>query len=127
VNRPEVDIVDALEEFIRDRDHVSMIEIGEFLRSHGVEVEGERSLEIDRNIVLWAGMSDPFIDIMDQLQGRGSVIPTWAGYSTYSMDGRILPLPLANQPPTAGYKKPHWLPVCFRPAEKVTGDRCPPR
>jgi hypothetical protein len=112
--------VDAVVQLVKARDYVSFTEIERLLAQRGVSTQGDVTLTLpDRpSIVLWAGMSDAFFEIMAAvLRGRRiHLIP--ASQLVYLVDGGMLRLPLAKR--VIQYKKPHWLPVTFRygpPAE----------
>lgn len=122
------DILGGLEQFIKDQDWVTMVEIGQFLTGCSIDTKGNLEWGIDDlNLVFWAGMSDEFCDIMAELKDRKTTQMEATNPMTYLIDGAMLSLPLAKRPPRQGYKDPHWAPICFRhkdrlkPKERVDG------
>lgn len=112
---PEAEIIVALEEFIKERDHVSMVEVSRFLEENGVPIKGDLAFVLSEpNIALWAGMSQEFSDVMHSINERGKVTIEPASLLVYLIDGAMLRMPLAKRPPKKGYKETHWAPVCLR-------------
>lgn len=68
----------------------------------------------DNNIVFWTNCSDAFLDAIDQLMDEEKMFMHPAERLTYMIDGVTITMPMAKRPPAGGYKKPHWLPICFR-------------
>jgi hypothetical protein len=64
------------------------------------------------NIILWAGMSRAFVDLLERLQKDKRVFAHVASPLSYLHDGGMLKMPLAKR--AHKYKELHWLPVCLR-------------
>ena len=111
--------VEAVEEFVNTRDNVTFIELQEFLGRKFI-TKGTYSMDIpEHNIIIWAGMSKEFIDIMEQVRVRGNVSIDGTSYFVYLCDGGVLRLPIAKRPSKKRpYKTPHWAPAVLR--RKVT-------
>ncbi len=102
--------------YVRSHDYVSFAELHRILAPH-MGVEGNFALTIpDRpNQILWPGMSEALTDLLNELiqQSRIHVHP--ADWMIYMVDGRVPRMEMGKRPPKdRDYKKPHWLPVCFR-------------
>ena len=112
-------LAEDIAELIQRRKHVSMVEI---MKLAGDEGKGDISLALDYNIVLWGAVSSALADAMDELRQKKLVHPHNVHHLVYLIDGAIMELPIATQPPTTknGYKEPHWFPIVFQP-----GTRCP--
>jgi hypothetical protein len=106
----------AVVTLIYDRDHVTFAEIERRLEGL-LELQGHTMLECPSasNIILWAGMSEPFAAVMQEVQASGLVTMTGTSLLVYLIDGKVWQLPIAKRLPKGGYRKPHWAPVCFRP------------
>ena len=107
-------IRDRIVDFVGGRDWVSFPEIGEFLAEDGIDVKGDISLEIAPNLVVWAGMSHEFADLMRDALKSNRIYPHPSSSLTHLIDGGMLTLPVAKRLPKNGYKKPHWMPTVFR-------------
>ena len=109
------DIIGGLVEYIKIHDWVTMVEIQNFLKYHGVETEGDYwwGME-DMNLYFWVQMSGEFCDLMEAIRESQEIQIEAASPLTYLIDGGMLTLPLAKRPPKNGYKEEHWAPVCFR-------------
>jgi hypothetical protein len=68
----------------------------------------------DRNIVLWANLSDEVVDELADLVGNQVIEYSPTSYLVYLVDGRMLSLPIAKQP-RRHYKSLRWLPVTLGP------------
>lgn len=102
----------AVLEYIKDHGTTTFVEISRVLEGCGVPTEGDRALFLgDSNICLWAGMSEEFIAVMHELQAARAIHPTATNLLVYLIDGGMLDMPIAKNPPKNGYKKPHWAPV----------------
>jgi hypothetical protein len=120
--RPPPSVVDTLIELVRRRDHCSFVELLVCLEEQGVPTEGSLSMELGRNVVLWADLSEEACDVIDDRRCRAAIVPVPTSVLLYAIDGRMLKLPIAKRPPKAGYKEPHWLPVVFRTRERAGWD-----
>lgn len=114
-------VVGEAVDYILDRDWVSFVELRDFLARAGVPVAGDHEMHIaDTNIVLWAGMSPEYVEVVESLRSSGRVILDAGSPLAYLVDGGALRLPIAKRPPKAGYREPHWAPVFFRPRKEAT-------
>lgn len=102
---------DAVVAYVRHQDWVSYPELTGRLSGY-METEGDFTSELRLNLVLWAGMSKAFVDLINDLLQQKRLFIHPSSLMTYLVDGGILRLPLAKSP--RPYKKPHWVPVCFR-------------
>jgi hypothetical protein len=107
---------------IRTRDYVTYVELETAIRPF-IATAGDRCQEIAPNAVLWAGMSAEFCTVVNALQASKDVTAVPASVLTYLIDGRTLTFPTVKRFKATGYATPRWIPVCFRPAERVS----PPR
>lgn len=107
------ELADRIEQYVRAYDWVTFAELENKIDG----LRGDLLLSIDPpNVVLWAGMSEAFIDALEILRRDRRVFPWPTVYLTYLIDGGLLKLPIAKRPPTGGkrYAKERWLPVCLR-------------
>lgn len=100
--------------WIESWDYVSFVELENWLAERGMAVKGQHALEAGPNIVLWAGVSEAFCDFARRLQPHIDLAPV-STILVYAVDGRLPDLPVSKRPPSAGYIRPHWLPVTMRP------------
>ena len=63
------------------------------------------------NVILWAGMSQKFVDAMQEARPYLDINPCHV--LVYVADGSMLQMPIVTEITKAGFKKPHWLPVTF--------------
>ncbi len=72
----------------------------------------------DRNLVLWAGMSETFAaavrNLLQTKRLRFESMPALA----YELDDAVLQLPVAEQQVDGGFEEPHSLPAVLRPGEQ---------
>jgi hypothetical protein len=107
-------LAEAAEALVRLKDYVTFVELQRLL-APGMTVNGDTAMYAGRaagNLVMWAGMSDQFFDLVDGLLTAKKIFTHPASTMTYLIDGGSLRLPLAKR--AGPYKKPRWLPVCFR-------------
>jgi hypothetical protein len=110
----EAGMIDAaIVELVRERDYVSMVEIERFLKDK-MPVKGDVAIVAPNfeNIFLWGGVSEEFVDVVMRLMNEKQIYAHPADWMSYLIDGGMLQLPIAKR--AHQYKKPHWLPVCFR-------------
>jgi hypothetical protein len=91
-----------------------------------VDVKGSFALTLGHpNNVVWAGMSERFLDACKTVLDEKRVYPHPASFLAYMIDGGGLRLPLAKRPPKGGYRNEHWLPTCLRlvPMDRGKGKR----
>lgn len=97
-------------------DHVSFVEIQRFLESQDIETKGDFCVELPgpevENVILWYRMSERFVEFMQDLLGSRAVKVVPASPLVYLADGGLPGMPTVKR--ACKYKKPHWLPVCFR-------------
>ena len=70
----------------------------------------------DEHLILWKGASREFAEAFCDLLSEGTITLRPAPPFVYIMDGCVLTLPIAKQPPISGYKTDHWMPVLICPA-----------
>lgn len=102
-------------EYVLKHDWVTFAELKNRFGGDG-SLDGDFSLYCDErgSLVLWANMSENFVDAIKELL-VGNLLFLWpTQYLTYLIDGHALTLPIAKRPPKRGYKEPHWVPVCLR-------------
>lgn len=78
-----------------------------------MEVEGDLAMFLPghENIILWAGMSQPFFDAIAQALSTHLIETRPTQVMVYMADGGMLNMPVAKS--LRQYKEPHWLPVAF--------------
>lgn len=118
----------AFVEYVKTNDYVTFAE----LRRDFDGVTGNLVIELFPNVIVWAGASQLLCDIVAKAHERKLVERESAHVLSYMTDGGMLNLPLVKRaPPKQGLKRPHWLPVCFRPAGAKAAStkrvRCVPR
>jgi hypothetical protein len=104
-------LADAVVEYVRANDWVSFPELQQRLGAY-LETGGDVCLELRTNLVVWAGMSQAFADLVQGLLAAGRLSLHPASVMTYLIDGGMLRLPLAKR--DREYRKPHWSPACLR-------------
>lgn len=110
------DLAGAVEAYVRAYDWVTFPEVMRTLEPFvpgGIRGPMAITLADDPNIILWRGMSEPFVEAVRGLLGRR----VWCHPGrplTHLIDGGLLRMPLAKRSPKGGYTAPHWLPVCLR-------------
>lgn len=104
----------ALLDYIRKHDHVSMVEAIRILGEH-IDPKGNIAIchsEFE-NIILWTGTSEAANGILLDLFQSGLIHWKTTRVLVYMTDGAALNLPLAKG--LRAYKTPRWLPVVLRP------------
>ena len=111
----------ALLAYIRANDYVTYAEMPRVLSSF-MPVKGDLSAEVGHvpNLVLWVGMSQEWIQTLNELFTAGLIWRQPCPVLSYMVDGKVLTLPVAKRLPKGGYKTPHWGPTCYRPIEKIS-------
>lgn len=94
---------------IRSYRNVTFVELAAVLRANGADPTGTFEMEAAPNLILWAGMSEQFCEVVDALRADTELTP--AHPLVYMCDGGMLRLPIAKKPPRGGYRKPHWAPA----------------
>lgn len=95
----------------------SLVEIERHLGSLEIDTDGDIAVEPGTcpNLIIWAGMSHEFADVLKGLLRDPRVKVTPTSLLVYLCDGKALNFPVAKNPPKNGYREPHWVPVCFGP------------
>lgn len=102
-------------EKVTSLDHVSFAEF------KGEDYEGDSHVAFadHPSLIFWNGMSESFKDAVAELsQNKQIMFQTTKDLLTYTIDGRLLTLPVAKQ--IKDYKLPRWLPVVMRPYAEDT-------
>jgi len=102
-------------DLVRRNDYVSMVEIQRALEPH-IPVTGNAVFQMpDLNIVLWAGVTEEFGEVMASELVRNALDVKSCPLMVYWIDGTVLNFPVAERLPKSGrYRQPHWAPVVFR-------------
>src|SRR5262245_15005970 len=98
---------EAICAYVEDNGRVTFAELSARL-SPFMETHGEHALERLPNLIVWAGMSQAFIDLIRDLLHKQRLMLSTASLWIYLLDGMALNLPLAKS--EREYKTPHWLP-----------------
>jgi len=98
--------------YIDENDYVTFIELQNYMQEFA-ETKGDWSLEKGKNLILWAGMSEEFVNCLTSLIDNEIFLYYPAPIFIYLVDGGMLNFPVAKN--VKAYKKPHWLPVYLRP------------
>ena len=108
------ELPDAVVEFVKAYDWVTFVELERRLSPH-MEVKGDIAMSLGDNpkMVIWAGMSDELVTLIEKLLAEKRLYMHPAQWLTYMIDGGSLSLPLVRRP-NYKYKHPHWLPTCLR-------------
>jgi hypothetical protein len=129
--RPEpcLTLEEMKEDILRYIEHYDWVTIAEMIRRYEDQAEGENQWEAesDKNIVFYTGLSEKLINALRELLREKKAHLHPASWLAYMLDGGALTLPLAQKPPRGGYRKPHWMPVCFRPGPNCMLKDCPAR
>lgn len=115
-------LIDTVVDYITSTDWVSFVELARLAESHGVRTEGDRTIEVFPNGIIWAGMSEEFCALVDAIQKDRRVTIDSGDALSYMVDGGALNLPIAKAAPrdlARGYAKPRWIVSFLRPAAKV--------
>lgn len=110
--------------YIKMYDYVSFAELR---RRYGEQAKGNMSLgpSTDTNIVYFMNMSDVFVSSIKKSLKEKKIHIHPAQFLTYLVDGECLRLPIAQRVVKGGYKKLHWLPICFRSGPFCMSKECP--
>ena len=115
------ELVDAIVTYVERKDYVTFAELQQDLAAQ-YDTTGMFALTLDHpTLVLWAGMSERFVDALTRALDANRIYLHPASVMTYWIDGGALNLPIAKRPPKAGYRSEHWLPACLRTVP-YTGD-----
>jgi len=108
---PEYTLAEDVENLIRSKTYVSMIDI---MNLAGDEGMGEGRMTIgDDNVAVWADISEELVNVITSLRVNKSIHIHEADPLVYVMDG--------------GWPNmPNWIPVIFQPGFRCTTDpQCP--
>ena len=100
------------------------VTFAELQHRYGTQAKGGHAIYLN-NIVLWVNLSEQLATAITSLLEEKSIHAHPASFLAYMVDGAYLTLPLAKHPPKRGYKKDHWLPVCFRSGPFCNLNKCP--
>jgi hypothetical protein len=85
------------------------------LEAAGIPAFGDESMWLDKNIILWTGMSKEMVAAVLELR-QGKVVHLLpCPELNYLDDGEALNLPIARRPPPNGYATTHWAPSVLHP------------
>jgi hypothetical protein len=117
---------DAVTLLVKEHKHVTFVEIGRMLSDH-IQTKGHLAicLSSSENLILWAGMSEEFYDVMRRCIDENRIFRHSSSPLTYMVDGGGLNLPVARTMRAVGAKKDYWIPVCFcsYPMKEVSGKK----
>lgn len=104
-------------EIIKKRDHVTYAELSEYIDGFRYEPGEDGRIRVlehpkFRNFIFWVNVSEEGSAAMNELLEDGKIHWVSTTPLTYMIDGSMLHMPLVKG--ERAYKKPHWLPVCFR-------------
>jgi len=121
-NDAKVSLTTRIHAFIKHYEHVSFPELSERV----LGFNGNRSISLLHNLLLWASVSQEAIDALQTLLSEGR-IHIWPAENSPALLGGGLLLPVARR--LRPYAKPRWLPVtldCRPPPAKVRRERIAP-
>jgi hypothetical protein len=101
-------------DYIQKTDYVSFAELNH--RFGGDFTGGEMALELKRNLIIWANLTETACASVRELLTEHAIIAAPTGLLVYATDGIMLKFPIAKR--ERDYKEIHWLPVTLRPANK---------
>ena len=125
--KPDLTLEEMKEDLLWYIEHYDWVSIAELTHRYDDQAKGDYQwvTESDDNIIFYAGLSEKLVSALRELLREKKAHLHPASVLAYMMDGGILKLPLARKPPRGGYKKLHWLPVCFRAGPKCMLKDCP--
>jgi hypothetical protein len=116
-------ISDRMLAYIKATDHVSFAELGNRFAECR---DGDYAVTLrDKNLILWAGMSQEACEAINAMLTAGTIHANPASTLIYLCDGTALRYPVAKR--GGPYKKPHWLPVTLRPGPNPKRERAKAR
>jgi hypothetical protein len=115
-------VADAIAAYVQHYDWVTFAELCRRFESY-TATAGNTALELRPNVVVWVGMSETFAAAITTLIGERRVFMHPCATLSYMIDGGMLTMPLAKDPPPAGYTRPRWLPVALRVVPLRQGTR----
>jgi hypothetical protein len=125
MNDDYAEIIESFVGIVEARDWVSFAELRRHAETHGLETRGDLVLEAWPNAIVWADMTQAFVDVVNAIREDGRLV--WDGGGpldplAYIADGEALTLPVAKRKPrdlAKGYTRPRWLPTFFRLRSRV--------
>jgi len=104
-------MAESIYTLVKERETVTFAEILKNIPG----AKGDQDFLSDKaeNVFFWMGLSEEVCDAIIELRNSDKIYMHPAHMLTYIADGAALTIPIAKHPPKGGYKKPHWLPVCF--------------
>ena len=106
-------ISDAVIEYVRRNDYVSFPELVRHFEPY-LETRGTQCITIAPHLLLWAGVSEQFADILCTLLNEEKLHLHPASIWVYLADGGFLTLPIPKRRPRDGFKQDYWLPTVLR-------------
>ena len=105
------ELVDQVVAHINAVQYVSFAGIRRLLEPH-IPISGELAAcsPENNNIILWAGMSQEFFDVIKELTFARGVYRHPSTPLVYMIDGALPLLPVAKN---VKHKTPHWAPITF--------------
>ena len=105
---------EQIKKFIYENDNVSFPQLMRAIPNSS----GDRvSCHDNENLILWEGLSQPFVDAFEELLAEGSIeikpvtLNTIAMIHSFTRDG-LLDYPVAKR--IHKYARPHWLPAIIQ-------------
>lgn len=92
---------------------VSFVEINRALEADGMEVRGDYAIDLGLNVMAWGNVTQMYVEVIKRVVESNEVHMQPTQTLVYIVDGEVMRLPIAQNPPAAGYRKPHWLPVAW--------------
>lgn len=104
--------ITKIKKLVKEKDGgISFVEIE---MEFGNDAKGEYGYNLDgKNIVLWDSLSKELLEAIKFCTTKDIIEMKPCMPVIYSIDGKVLDLPLAKRIPKNGYKKTRWLPVVF--------------
>lgn len=99
--------------YIFEYKHVSFAEL-----DNKFDISGDGCIINDKNVILWAGLSQEFIAFFIQAKKDSVIKLDPCGLLVYICDGRVPQTQMiGKRPPKNGYKKPRWAPCVINPGQ----------
>jgi hypothetical protein len=107
-------LLDEMRKLIKSRDYVSFVELSRLEGAKGECAFHFNKKEIGK-VFLWGNLSAEFCDAWEHMIENDEMHMVPASFMVYLVDGAGWDMPLVKS--VRVHKKPHWLPVCFRPGK----------
>ena len=100
-------------EYVKERGHVTYVEIEELFEKYGFDYKGYLAQSIRQNpkVFFWIGWNDEAIDLLWELEAEEKIHKVPSSVLFYLVNGYIPELPVIKSKRI--YKKEHWCPVAF--------------